>query len=243
MILLETTTVIKETTIISNEFTNETRYRTSFVTPNNHTQGGSFAFVLKFFTVEQPQRTAALQIHHRGTQNTHAPSTSMVSERRGLHSSSFQMETEDLWSKFFSLFFRYLHDAICYNMAWMKKTWTKTSVENSSFWTHHFFRLKTPQATEGMICHLRCNDALKGPGCWSRRCQGWRLDGWKQTKEFINVASSTISHKRYLLFRMYFEWVIPPQHLDGYVFVICKITEIHQSSLPHKPFFSIKHPL
>ena len=104
-----------------------------------------------------------------------------------------EMVTEDLCSEFFSLF----ENIFMAKFAKKGETnWTKTAGENSSFWAQCLFRLKTPQATEGMICHLRCNDALEGPGCGSRHwCWGERVDGWKQTKELINVASNTISHK------------------------------------------------
>lgn len=103
-------------------------------------------------------------------------------------------------------------------MAWVKQIDRKHREKTLRFGTNIFFRLKTPEATEGMICHLRCNDALEGPGCGSRHwCWGELVDGWTQTKESINVASKNISPKKYQLFRMYFEWMIPHQHLDGYI--------------------------
>lgn len=76
-------------------------------------------------------------------------------------------------------------------MAWVKQNEQKHREKTLRFGTNIFFRLKTPEATEGMICHLRCNDALEGPGCGSRHwCWGELVDGWKQTKGSINVASN-----------------------------------------------------
>lgn len=181
----------------------ETWHRISFVTPNNLWLYSTFS--PKNNDKEQPPSKFIIQ-----ELKTHMPHT--------LQWFLNEMVSEDLCSKSLQPVFKISswQNSLKYGLG--ETNWTKTSVKTLRFGTNIFFRLKTPKATEGMICHLRCNDALEGPGCGSRHwCWGEPVDGWKQTKESINVASNKISHKKYQLFRMYFEWMIPHQHLDGYI--------------------------